>query len=69
MALIYLDWSGKTRMAKVNNWKNALWQGSWGRYGWWCQFNLEPIYLTTKITDVERYAGDGFNFHWHIRWS
>jgi hypothetical protein len=69
MAIIYLDLSGKTRKAKVQNWSNDLWKGNWGRYGWWCQFNLEPYFLTTKITDEEVYAGDGFNWSWHIKWT
>ena len=69
MAIIYQDWSGKTRQAVVTDWKSRIWDGSRGRYGWWCQFNLEPYFLTTKITDETRYAGDGFNWVWHIKFS
>jgi len=69
MAIIYLDLSGKTRKVKTTDWKHRLWDGSWGRYGWFCQFNLEPYFLTTKVTDEAAYAGDGFNAFWHIRWG
>ena len=67
--MFYLDRSGKTRKVVVNNWKNKIWDGSRGRYGWWCLFNLEPIFYTQKITDAPVYAGDGFNWTWHVRFS
>lgn len=67
--MFYMDRSGKTRKVVVNDWKNRMWDGSRGRYGWWCQLNLEPIFYTEKITDAPVYVGDGQNWTWHIRWS
>jgi hypothetical protein len=68
-ALIYLDRSGKTRAVKVNDWKSKIWDGSRGYYGYWCQFNIEPIWRTETITDEALYAGDGSSWVWHIKFS
>jgi hypothetical protein len=68
-ALIYLDRSGKTRAVKVPGWKNKIWDGSRGYYGYWCMFNIEPIWRTTTITDVPLYAGNGQSWSWHIKWD
>jgi hypothetical protein len=69
MAIVYLDWSGRTRKAVVHGWKSRIWDGSRGRYGWFCQFNLDPYFLTSTISDEAIYAGDGMNWVWHIKWS
>jgi hypothetical protein len=69
MSFIYLDRSGKSRKVVVNDWENKIWDGSRGRYGYWCMFNLNNLWYTSKVTDAEVNAGDGFNWTWHIKWS
>jgi hypothetical protein len=65
----YLDSSGKTRGMKVNNWYSGIRRGHWGRYGAWVMMNIDPYWTSEAITDEELYAGDGYFYGWHIRWS
>ena len=67
--ITYLDKSSKSRTVTVTDWENKIWDGSRGRYGWWCKFNLEPIFYTANITDAAIDAGDGHNWTWHIRFD
>lgn len=65
----YLGQSGETRYVRVSPWEHGIRKGHWGRYGAWVSFNLNPMDLSTIISDEKAYAGDGFDYHWRIRWS
>jgi hypothetical protein len=69
MAITYLDSSGRTRKVVVDGWFDGHQRGHWGRYGAWTMFNLNPLDLVEHVTDESLYAGDGYHFSWHIRWS
>jgi len=68
-AFVYLDQSGKTRAVKQTSWENGIRKGHWGRYGAWTMFNLNHMDLSVVVTDAAHYAGDGYFYGWHIRWS
>ena len=69
MAITYLDSSGRTRKVVVDGWFSGIEKGHWGRYGAWTMFNINPLDVVVHVTDESLYAGDGYWYGWHIRWS
>ena len=67
MAITYLDKSGKSRQVITTDWNHGM--NHYGRYGAWTYFTLDPMTMEVKVTDETRYAGDGMDYHWHIKWS